>query len=366
MSIKQDSKIIETAGWLIILSIATLLIIYFKTFLLPLVVAIFLWYLIKDLRGIFGRIKVNNAPINKYLRSLLAFLVVMTFITISIEIFLININELKVLVPEYEKQLDILLNSNSNELSLFGISSHLFESLKSLDFTAYLKDGIGIITSFLGNFLLVVIYVALFLVEEALFSQKIDSLTTTQRKRSNLIKILEKMNGTVHRYLSVKTFMSFLTGGLSYLVLLLIGVDIPAFWAFIIFIFNFIPSVGSILATTFPALFSVLQFGSFGPFLWVIIGVGFVQFVVGNVLEPRAMGKILNLSPLIIILSLSFWGAIWGVIGMLISVPLTSLIMILLAQFESTQNIVRMVSQNGEIEGLKAEEINEINEIEQA
>jgi predicted PurR-regulated permease PerM len=156
-------------------------------------------------------------------------------------------------------------------------------------------------------------------------------------------------------YFAVKTGVSIVTGVLSYVVLALVGVDFALLWAFLIFIFNYIPYIGSLVATLLPAFFSVFQFADFLPALWIIIGVYAIQILVGSYIEPRIMGKSLNLSPLIVILSLSFWGAIWGVIGMLLSVPIISVLTIALAHFPSTKKIAVLFSEKGNVDSFISE-----------
>ena len=140
-----------------------------------------------------------------------------------------------------------------------------------------------------------------------------------------------------------------MTGVLSFFVLLLIGVDAPLFWAFLIFILNFIPTIGSLIATAFPAVFSMLQFGEFTPALMVLAFVGAIQIIVGNLIEPRLMGSSLNISPLVVFLTLALWGLIWGVTGMLLSVPITVILIIILSEFEGTRSLAIMLSQKGNI-----------------
>ena len=151
--------------------------------------------------------------------------------------------------------------------------------------------------------------------------------------------------------------MSLLTGFLSYIVLLLFGVDFAFLWAFLIFLFNYIPYIGSFVATLLPSIFAVFQFGSFLPFIWIFAGVEAIQVLVGNYIEPRVMGKTLNLSPLVVILALSFWGAIWGILGMLLSVPITSIMVIIMAQFPNTRNIAILLSENADIRNMVVEDL---------
>ena len=148
-------------------------------------------------------------------------------------------------------------------------------------------------------------------------------------------------------YVGIKTLVSLMTSLFSYLVMRLIGLDFAEFWAFLIFILNFIPFIGSIIATILPATLALIQFTTFTPFFIVAGGVTLVQFIVANLIEPRLMGHSLNLSPLVIFLSLALWGALWGIAGMFLCVPLTVIIVIVLSYFPQTRPIAIVLSKDG-------------------
>jgi predicted PurR-regulated permease PerM len=126
-------------------------------------------------------------------------------------------------------------------------------------------------------------------------------------------------------------------------------VDFPVLWAFLIFLLNYIPYIGSFVATLLPAVFAMFQYQSAWILLWIFLAIQGVQLIVGNVLEPKVMGRSLNLSPLGVMLALTFWGVIWGVLGMILSVPITSVMVITLSRFESTKFIAVWLSETGEI-----------------
>ena len=136
---------------------------------------------------------------------------------------------------------------------------------------------------------------------------------------------------------------------MSYGVLTLVGVDFALFWAFLIFLLNYIPTIGSIVATAFPALLTLVQFDGFTPFFIVLIGVLAIQVAIGSFLEPRLLGNTLNISPLVVILALALWGLLWGVVGMLLCVPITIILIIIFAQFPPTRPIAVFLSRNGEV-----------------
>lgn len=193
------------------------------------------------------------------------------------------------------------------------------------------------------------IYLIFILFEESTFQDKIKAMYPEESSYMKVDSLIRKIDHSISNYIAIKSLISLLTGTLSYIALLSIGVDAPFFWAFLIFILNFIPSIGSLIATVFPAFFALLQFGEFTPAVLVLIIVGAIQLVLGNLIEPRIMGTSLNISPLVVFLTLILWGMIWGVIGMLLSVPITVILIIIMAEFKGTRPIAILLSRRGKL-----------------
>lgn len=135
------------------------------------------------------------------------------------------------------------------------------------------------------------------------------------------------------------------------MVLRLVGVDFAAVWGLIIFLLNYIPNVGSAIGVVFPALLALVQFETLTPFVMVVLGLGTTQFVIGNVVEPAMMGSSLNLSSFVIILSLTFWGMIWGIAGMVLCVPIMVIIAIVCSNFKRLHWVAVLLSSDGRIMG---------------
>jgi len=135
-------------------------------------------------------------------------------------------------------------------------------------------------------------------------------------------EITTRIASDVQLYLSVKTGISLLTAVLCWIGLWLLGVPFAAAFAALTFLLNFIPNVGSILAGLFPALVAMGVNGGMNAAL-VMVLYGVVNIFLGSVVEPKVLGKQLNLSPLVILMALMFWGALWGIVGMFLAVPLT-------------------------------------------
>ena len=144
----------------------------------------------------------------------------------------------------------------------------------------------------------------------------------------------------IRRYIITKTAVSTVTGILVWLTLEAFGLDLAPVFGMLAFLLNFIPSIGSIIATMLPIPIAVAQFQDNPWMVMFIIAVpGAIQITIGNGIEPKLMGKGLDLHPIVILLALSFWGLIWGAVGMFLSVPITAMIRIVLMQFETLKPI---------------------------
>jgi predicted PurR-regulated permease PerM len=151
------------------------------------------------------------------------------------------------------------------------------------------------------------------------------------------------------RYIGVKTLIGLFTALVSYALMKFTGLNYAEFWALVIFILNFIPSLGPYFGAAIPALFALLQFSHWFPIVQVAAGIFIIQSVIANFVEPRLMGSSLNLSPLIILASLVFWGALWGIPGMFLAVPIMSIAMIFFSYFTQTRFLAIFLSAKGQI-----------------
>jgi predicted PurR-regulated permease PerM len=177
-----------------------------------------------------------------------------------------------------------------------------------------------------SNAFLVLIIMIFMLAETAAFP---DKLRAALGSRDADLGRFAKITHEVQQYLGIKTGVSLVTGTLVGLWVWLLGIDFPLFWGFMAFLFNYIPSIGSILASIPPVLIGLLQYGP-GTALLVALGYVVVNITLGNIVEPNLMGRRLGLSTLVVILSLVFWGWIWGPVGMLLSLPMTMIVKIML------------------------------------
>lgn len=194
--------------------------------------------------------------------------------------------------------------------------------------TADLLTGLS---SVLSDLVLIMLIVTFILLEVSSFPIKLRVvLGDPEQKFPQFIKFASEMK----RYMVIKTFMSLASGIVLTFWLYILGVDYPLLWGFLAFLLNYIPNIGSIIAAIPPVILAIIQLG-FGSALLVAVGYIVVNFVEGNVIEPRLMGRKLGLSTLVVFLSLIFWGALLGLVGAILSIPLT---MTLKFAFESNES----------------------------
>jgi len=209
------------------------------------------------------------------------------------------------------------------------------------------------------NLILILLYVAFMFVAQSTWSLKLDYIFPDRDRREQARKVGDAARKGIETYLWTQTVISILTTAFTYVTLILLGVENALFLAALIFVLNYIPTVGSIVASLVPLLFALVQPGvpEWVPgeapqdtyiYASIVFGlVSFWQFFFGNFVQPRMMGDSLNLSALVVLISLAVWGAIWGIPGMFLSAPLTVLMMILFAQSESTRWMAIALSADG-------------------
>jgi len=328
------------------ITLAGFLLIYLKTFLIPLVFAVAIWFVIRKLRNLFTSVIDMPFWLSSSLASLVILIVLYGFIQLlsfQVSAFLKPAN-----LEKYNQNFQTI---GQTLVDLVGtqVLENGLKQIQEIQFTSYVQDLLGVLTNLLGNSFMVVLYLLFLILEEKIFKLKLAGVFKDKEKRKEAYGTIKQIVESVESYISLKTVVSIITGVASYVGLLILGVDFALFWALLIFILNYIPTVGSLIATVFPALMALIQYQDFGVFFKVLVVIGIIQVVVGNFLEPRVMGGNLNISPLVVILSLTLWGLLWGVVGMILSVPIMVVVIIILSKIPATKNIALMMSSDGNV-----------------
>lgn len=353
----------KIASLLIIITAVFALLILGKSLLIPVVIAVLIWYLINALGHWLGEFKLFKKYLPDWTKVFISTLIIALILLFVGGLIAENTRGMVNSLPRYEKNIGFLIERLGTtfhfDTSIFFLNSesgkmlNVFGSLKNLaeqvSVATIISGVLNTLSGIAGNAFLIFIYVLFLLFEQAVFPKKIRALFPERERYDRFQNILTHINEAIRAYFSVKLTVSLITAVASYLVMALVGLDFAVFWAFLIFILNFIPNIGSLIAIIFPALLALIQFETLTPFVVILVGVGTIQAIVGNFLEPRMMGSSLNISSLVVILALTLWGFIWGITGMILSVPITVIMMIIFAQFPSTRAIAILLSENGKL-----------------
>ena len=320
-----------------------------KNLLMPLIVAILLWHLFNTLavyiKGIYG--------VGRYIPYticlLLALFIIGSVIYKLASILTDNVGEVIVRAPQYQENLKAILSGIDTRFKI-KLMAHVNDFFSTVSFQSILLNIYGTFTIVTSSAFLIALYVGFLFLEQRVMRPKLEALFPQPKHLSLANKIINQIVSDTQTYVGIKSAMSLITALSSWIIMKSVGLDFSEFWALLIFFLNFIPNIGSVIATIFPSLLALIQFQTtWWPFIVISCGIIVVQFIVGNLIEPRFLSKQLNLSPLVILISLGIWGQLWGILGMFLSVPIMVILMIIFSNFEKTKPVAILLSQNGSI-----------------
>ena len=265
--------------------------------------------------------------------------IVLTLVIVSVwiiaSLLLTSIRTIIDLYPRYEERFTVIYKAIAGLFALpYNAESTLFQNLwGQLSIRQTLRNFAFSLSNslivFFKDLLLVLLFAVFFLLDLRYLRQKLDFAFGDGSKGKAAIIITDIIQ-QVTRYMSVKFFISLLTGVLIFLGTFAVGMGFPILWGFLAFILNFIPNFGSILSGVLTSVFALVQFWPKpAPVVFVAVLMCAVNFILGNIIEPRVQGRHLGLSPFIIIVSLSFWGWLWGFTGLILAVPMMVILKII-------------------------------------
>ena len=339
-------KIQNVTYSLITISIIIGILIFAQSIIIPFVVALLIWFIVKKMRNLLDHSSFIKKNIPHWTKTFLASFFIFGVLFFIFRIMEANIVNLAKSFSQYSKNTGELLNE-INQMFHIDIDEQVNQYLSTTNFSSQFKSLANSLSVGLGNFVMIVFYVTFLFFEETFFQNKIRIIFSDEKRYQNVLQTLKKVDKSMANYISLKSLVNLFSASLSFIILYISGIDSPIFWAFLIFIFNFIPAIGPIFGTIIPSIYALMQFGDFGSFLIIFFGVGTTVVTIGSLVEPRVMGNSLNISPLVTIISLAVWGSIWGILGMLLCVPITVAMIIIFAQFDKTKPIAILLSEKG-------------------
>ena len=253
--------------------------------------------------------------------------------------------------PKYEEQLGRMVQQGSDFLESAGLPAISIDKLQEAGSESggkLLHYGQRLLGA-LGSFLLMVGFFVLGLLEVRAFRRKF-KLGLEDRAERNWPDLFNEGARDFQKYIVVRTGLGLVSGILAWILSEIIGLDLAFVWGFQTFLLNYIPTIGSVVATVLPVIFALVQYESWAWAGGVLAGFGFIQVAMGVWIGPLVQGRYLSLSPLVVLLSVTFWGWVWGIVGAFISVPLTIGIVVACRQSPRTRWIATMLADVDDLE----------------
>jgi AI-2 transport protein TqsA len=309
----------------------------------PLVLAVFLLIVTDGLaRALARRVKVLKG----WMALTLAIVLIVGVFGLTLWLSADNAADFAAKAPTYTARIDAVLLSAGQRfgLSATPTTASLVGELNPAKYAGVLASGLS---HFLEGAVFVLVYLGFLLASRRGFAAKFGELFRTEGEREEAGRVFERIRRGVESYIWVQTVVGVIITGASAAIMVACGLSHVAFWCVIIFLANYIPAIGAAIGVLFPALFGLMEFDGVIRAMVLVAGLEATHFIVSHVVQPRMQGRSLNLDPIVVLLALAFWGAVWGVVGAFLSTPLTVAAMAILAEFRPSRPIAVLLSSDG-------------------
>ena len=345
-------------GWfmgVVTLPILLGLIWFGQGFLIPLVIAALLVILISALTQRIDDVTILGWSPPRWMAYLISGGLVLALSSMIGAAVSGQASEISAAVPRYVERANDL---TARLQALVGdkIMQSILDAMTKFDFGAFISEVLGAASGLVGILGLVLLYVAFMLSERRAFWNKLPKLFSTEAKATHFSQVMHRISDGVQQYLWINTITSAMSATVAYIVFKIVGLDFAVTLALLVFLLNFIPNIGSLLATTLPTLLALIQFDTLTPAVMIVVFYGGSDMIIGNVVQPAMQGKSLNMSTTMVMISLTFWGTMWGIVGAFMAVPLMMLTMIVCAEFPALRPFAVLLSGDGDLDTMEEEE----------
>ncbi len=324
---------------------------YLKDILAPLALAIFLMIVVEGLARMIQRRVVLIPP-----SAALPVAMILTTAVFGLTVYIVASDArgfLTQLIHD-EPRLDTLVAHLSADLGIVTPPT-IEQMIAQADITRHLASVAKGVEGAASGAGFVVVYLVFLSLSQHGFTQKAGQLFHTDAGREHARQVFVRIRTGVERYVWIQTLIGLILASASWALMRWVGLDDALFWGFLVFLAAYVPILGSAVGIFLPPLFAFAQFDTHWQALVLLFGAETIHVVVGNIVAPRLQGASLNVDPIVVLLSLAFWGAIWGVPGMFLSTPLTVVAIVILVQFPRTRWIAVLLSRDGEPETFHAD-----------
>jgi AI-2 transport protein TqsA len=341
----QGNKVVTASMLIIVIFIGGVVLRLAKPVLFPFFLAVFLSFVLAPLLDFLTRLKIPR------IISIIFILILAFFILYLLGSLIYTTGKsFAAELPKYSQKVDSLITSIQERYNLSGSEWQPFDWANQFDLNrvgGILLDALGPFLSFISNLFLVLLFLIFILAGRGQIGPKIDRAFTNDRA-SEVFGVIQNIDSQIQRYMAIKTVVSFFTGVFVFIVLMFFGVDFAILFGLLTFLLNYIPNIGSFIATAIPVFIAIFQFGTIWPAVWILVILIVIQQIMGAVVEPRLMGEGLDLSPLVILFFLFFWGWLWGIPGMILAVPIAAIFKIVISNIPELEFIAVFMSKGGQ------------------
>jgi AI-2 transport protein TqsA len=332
----QVRGIAEEQAWLITASLITIAavataaaLVYTRPVMVPFVLAVFVYYLVSPVADLLE----ERARFPRWASTVTTLLLVAGLIGVTGLLITASTRGLLESADIYRERLLTIARRVFQVLDRRGIDlgqGAVLDTIRQLPMARIIQTTAGTAFNLVTNGFLVLIFVIFLLLG----------------RRRAMVKsaVFREIDAGIRRFLVLKFIISAATGTAVGIILALLGLQLALVFGVLTFLLNFIPSIGSIIAVLLPLPIALVQYHTLWPVIGVVVLPGIVQLVIGNGIDPKVIGRGLDLSPVTILLALVFWGLVWGIVGMLLAAPMTGILRIVLARFETTWPVSELLA----------------------
>ena len=345
-STPELQRIRTVAQIIIAFAVVLFLLVQARFLLISLATAIILFSLTSDAITSIARVHLGPVRVPNWLASIVALLLISAALLSLSAVILSQINTVLSTTLAYT---DRAPQAISAMVAWLGPDAEkaVFNAVSTLDVAGYLRTLAGQAGGIMQGTVLVILFVGFLFAERIWFDTKMANFLGDEAQAERVNKIISSIIHRVNYYLLVKTAVSLITGAMIYVLAQFFGIELALALGILTFILNYIPNIGSIVATVLVALVAYVQLADGTTALVIFLIVGIIQFINGNIIDPMLMGRALRVSSFGIIISLAFWAAVWGIPGMFLAVPIMVALMIVCSHVPGFRAIAVLLSREG-------------------
>jgi AI-2 transport protein TqsA len=351
--VSNNTKIIAYLLGFISFIILVVMLKLLEDVLIPMTIAVFLTYLFYPLLQYLMRL-----GIPKWLGLVLIVLGVIIIYYLIVVIMISNFDFFIDNLDQYSSKLTAFLTT---ALEPFNISIWEFSKMSKIPFyqlnaenilqflyeNGYIQSMFDSLLSGLTDILFALIFWFFMIIGKDRFEERLK--LAFEKRREMIQSNLDSINVQLQSYLMIKTLMSLIVGILVTVLCILYGIDFPVIWGLLTFILNYIPNIGSLIASILPMLVAFIEYGVGATALSFALLLVIVHNITGNVIEPHVMGRQMDLSPVFVLFSLIFWGYVWGIVGMFLAVPISAAMKILFSNISALKPLAVIIGSKGHL-----------------